>query len=70
MFTNYIASLFYALIGNSELALRHEMIAKMTWLLDKQQAITDLFVGGITCGLAVTGIVLIGSKINSKLQVA
>lgn len=70
MFTNYIASLFYALIGNSELTLRHEMIAKMTWLLDKQQAITDLFVGGITCGLAVAGIVLIGSKINSKLQVA
>ena len=70
MFTNYIASLYYALIGNSELALRHEMIAKMTWLLDKQQAITDLFVGGITCGLAVASIVFIGSKINSKLQVA
>ncbi|UIS65616.1 hypothetical protein PP425_gp101 [Enterobacter phage vB_EclM_Q7622] len=70
MFTNYIASLFYALIGNSELALRHEMIAKMTWVLDRQQAITDLFTGSLVCGAAVFGVVFIGSKINSKLQVA
>ena len=65
MFTNFIAYLFNTVIGNDEMALRHEFIMKATWAFKRQEAITDLLVGSLSCAVAVGVVYFIATKIDT-----
>lgn len=69
MFTNFLAYIFYTIIG-SDLATKHAFLMKAHWVFNGQAAMTEMFVGGMMCSLAVAVVVMIGRKIDKAYKVA
>lgn len=67
MFTNFLQYIFNSAMGNHGDAMRNELLMRMTWNIDRDQAIMDMVTGGASCvvGLAVVAVVAI--KINKSL---